>query len=45
MSKILEENAILSEKLGESEILRKKFMEKNSFLDREIKKITQEKKE
>jgi hypothetical protein len=29
MSKLLEENSTLSEKLAESEILRKKFMEKN----------------
>ena len=29
MGKLLEENAILSEKLSESEIYRKKFMEKN----------------
>lgn len=30
MSKLLEENAVLSEKLNESEVLRKKFMEKNN---------------
>jgi hypothetical protein len=29
MSKLIEENTILSEKLEESEILRRKFMEKN----------------
>ena len=30
MSKLLEENAVLSEKFAESEMLRKKFMEKNN---------------
>ena len=34
MSKLLEENAVLSEKLEESEILRKRFMEKNNQIDK-----------
>lgn len=29
MGKLIEENATLTEKLGESEILRRRFMEKN----------------
>lgn len=38
MSKVLEERAELLEKYNESESLRKKFMEKNSNLDKEVKK-------
>jgi hypothetical protein len=34
MSKLLEENAVMSEKLDESEMLRKKFMEKNQALEK-----------
>ena len=37
MSKLLEENATLSERLDESELLRKKFMEKNNMLEKSLK--------
>ncbi|CAD8068381.1 unnamed protein product [Paramecium primaurelia] len=37
MGKILEENAILSERLVESETLRRRFMEKNNQYEKEIK--------
>ncbi|CAK85887.1 unnamed protein product (macronuclear) [Paramecium tetraurelia] len=37
MGKLLEENATLSEKLGESETLRRRFMEKNNQYEKEIK--------
>lgn len=37
MGKILEENATLSERLGESETLRRRFMEKNNQYEKEIK--------
>ena len=39
MGKLMEENAILSEKLSESEIYRKKFMEKNQAAEKEIKQV------
>jgi hypothetical protein len=37
MSKLLEENATLTERYAESEVLRKKFMEKNQLAEKEIK--------
>lgn len=37
MGKLLEENAILSERLAENETIRRKFMEKNNQYEKEIK--------
>lgn len=37
MGKLLEENATLSERLAESETLRRRFMEKNNQYEKEIK--------
>jgi len=40
LGKLLEENAILNEKLSESEIYRKKFMEKNNETKRNLLAIS-----
>jgi hypothetical protein len=45
MGKLLEDNASLSEKLAESEILRKKFMEKSQLLEKDLKVLLEEKNE
>lgn len=37
MGKLLEENATLSERLTESETLRRRFMEKNNQYEKELK--------
>lgn len=37
MGKLLEENAIISERLAENETIRRKFMEKNNQYEKEIK--------
>lgn len=45
MGRLLEENATLSEKLAESEVLRRRFMDKNQALEKELKAIAQDKQE
>ncbi|KAL4491261.1 hypothetical protein ABPG72_021647 [Tetrahymena utriculariae] len=42
LTKLLEENAILSEKLSESETYKKKFKEKNIQLEKSLKEIQQQ---
>lgn len=39
MGKLLEENAIMAERLAESEVLRRKFMEKNQLQEKEMKQV------
>lgn len=45
ISRIMQENAELSDKLIESENLRRKFMEKCSYQEKEMKKIFEEKRD
>lgn len=45
LARVMQENAELSDKLLESESLRRKFMEKCSYQEKELKKIYEEKRE
>lgn len=39
MSKLVEENTILTDKLNESENYRRKFKEKNALLEKQLKTV------
>ena len=43
MGKLIEDNANLSEKFAESEVYRRKFLEKNQELEKKLKLTTNEK--
>lgn len=45
LARVMQENAELSDKLLESESLRRKFMEKCNYQEKELKKVYEEKRE
>lgn len=42
IGQLLEENESMNEKLNQNEVIRKRIMEKNIFLEKEVKKLSDE---